>query len=152
MSWNDPHPTNPTSNPQPRKPAPPRPDRNHHRATPLDPLPQRLAANDTFWIQRGPKRQIQLFALEVCFFRFISSNYYLGSESLLMTGISAKRNEPCPHIPILCWPSPPPPMGCEAFLFSVLSSNKEQHPWRQRDDPAPSPIRCIGSPCSQRLH
>ena len=60
MTLNDPY---PTSIPQPRKPAPPRPDRNHHRATPLVPLPPRLAANERFWIQRGLKRQILLFAL-----------------------------------------------------------------------------------------
>ena len=34
-----------------------------NRATPLVPLPPRPAANETFWIQRGPKRQILLFAL-----------------------------------------------------------------------------------------
>ena len=65
MTWNEPQNLN-------RLNHLPRPDRNHHEATPLVLLPPWLAGNETFWMQREPKWQILLFALYVCFFMFIS--------------------------------------------------------------------------------
>ena len=104
MTWNDPH---PTSKSQPRKPAPPCPDRNRHESQrlpyavttliPTGPTPTPTGCkqniSDFFFPNVGPnvrRHRLRSRYVSFCSF-FASSNHYLGSEVLLMTRVSAKR-------------------------------------------------------------
>ena len=140
MKWNDPH---PTSKSQPRKPAPPCPDRNRHESQrlpyavttliPTGPTPAPTGYKQTFRIffpNVGPNDRRHLLRsryVSFCSF-FASSNYYLGSEVLLMTPVSAKRTSPTHIRTTHLLPSngmwlPPissPSNGMWRFLFSAL--------------------------------